>query len=298
MKPARPPRRASRPSRPVARRRFGQHFLAPAWARKVVDAIAPLAGDVFLEVGPGRGALTLPLAESGAPILALEIDRDLVRDLAPKIPPNVTLMTGDVLTTNVVPFLSGMQPRRPPDATPAVVPPRRFRVVGNLPYNVATPILFRLIEMHRHAPFFADATVMLQKEVADRLAAPPGRKDYGALSIFGQLHARVERLLELPPGAFTPRPKVKSTVVRLTFGPPAARIVDEALFDRLVRALFSQRRKTLSNAMKRFDPTGPAVLALAGIDGQRRPETLQVQEMARLAELFAAVKRPQLPPVL
>jgi 16S rRNA (adenine1518-N6/adenine1519-N6)-dimethyltransferase len=282
----------SAPARPRARKRYGQHFLADAWARKVVEGIAPLAGDVFLEIGPGRGALTFPLAAHGVPILALEIDRDLVRDLASRVPPHVTLMTGDVLQSNVVPFLSGMQPRRPPAAAPAVAPPRRFRVVGNLPYNVATPILFRLIEMHRHTPFFTDATVMLQKEVADRLVARAGRKEYGALSIFGQLHARIDRLFDLPPGAFSPKPKVKSTLVRLTFGPPAAKIVDEGLFDRLVKALFSQRRKTLNNALKRFDPTGPAVLAISGIDGRRRPETLQIQEIARLAELFATVNRP------
>lgn len=276
-------------TRRPARRRFGQHFLAPVWARKVVLAIKPEPGDVFLEVGPGRGALTLPLAASGAPILALEIDRDLVAGLTDVVPANVTVMCGDVLTANVVPFLSGLQARRPPDATTAA--PRRFRVAGNLPYNVATPILFRLIEIHRHQAFFADATVMVQKEVADRLVARPGRKAYGALSIFAQLHARIERLLDLPPGAFDPRPKVQSTLVRLTFGPPAARVTDEVLFDRLVKALFSARRKTLRNALKRFDPSGPAVLALADLDGQRRPETLQVQEIARLVELLASVKR-------
>lgn len=280
------------PAKRRPRKRYGQHFLAPTWARKVVDAIAPLDSDVFLEIGPGRGALTLPLAERGVPVLALEIDRDLVAELSNHVPPHVTLLSGDVLTTNVMSFLSGLQPRRPPGVAPAVAAPRRFRVAGNLPYNVATPILFRLIEMHRHEPFFFDATVMLQKEVADRMVAKPGRKDYGALSIFSQLHARIDRLLDLPPGAFTPRPKVRSSLVRLTFGPPAARILDEALFDRLVKALFSQRRKTLQNAVKRFDPTGVAVLALSGIDGQRRPETLQVQEIARLAELFATVKRP------
>ncbi|MEZ5317092.1 MAG: 16S rRNA (adenine(1518)-N(6)/adenine(1519)-N(6))-dimethyltransferase RsmA [Vicinamibacterales bacterium] len=274
------------------RKRFGQHFLAAPWALKVVDAIDPAAADVFLEIGPGRGALTFPLAARGVSVLALEIDRDLVSDLATRVPQNVTLLSGDILATNVIPFLAGLQPRRPPGTATGDEPPRRFRVVGNLPYNVATPILFRLIEIHRHSAFFADATIMLQKEVADRLLARPGRKDYGALSVFAQLHARIDRLLDLPPGAFTPKPKVRSTLVRLTFGPPSARIVDEELFDRLVKALFSQRRKTLTNALKRFDPTGPAVLALAGLDGRRRPETLQVTEFARLAELFASVRRP------
>ncbi|HET9371584.1 MAG TPA: 16S rRNA (adenine(1518)-N(6)/adenine(1519)-N(6))-dimethyltransferase RsmA [Vicinamibacterales bacterium] len=279
-------------SRPPARRRFGQHFLAAAWARKVVQAIAPEPGDVFLEIGPGHGALTMPLAESGAPILAIEIDRDLVAQLAPKLPPNVTLLTGDVLTANVISFLRGLDPQRPPAMAAGPAPPRRYRVAGNLPYNVATPILFRLIELHRHQPFFVDATVMVQKEVGDRLAAKPGRKEYGALSILAQLHCRIERLLELPPGAFSPPPKVRSSVVRLTFTPPAVRVADDLLFDQIVKALFSQRRKTLLNALKRYDPLGPAVLQISGLDGRRRPETLQVAEIARLVELFAAARRP------
>jgi 16S rRNA (adenine1518-N6/adenine1519-N6)-dimethyltransferase len=282
--------RTERPHRP--RKRFGQHFLAPAWAAKVVAAIAPQPEDVFLEIGPGSGAITLPLAATGVPILAVEIDRDLAAALAREVPANVTLMTGDILRTDVTPFLAGLVPLRPPDELQRSSGQRRFRIVGNLPYNLSTPILFHLLEVHRRHALFTDATIMLQREVADRLGARPGTKDYGALTILTRVHATVERLLDLPPGAFRPAPKVRSSVIRVTFGPPSVRLPDEPLFERLVKTLFSQRRKTLSNAIKPFDPTAPAVLALSGLDGRRRPETLQVAEIARLAELFASVRRP------
>jgi 16S rRNA (adenine1518-N6/adenine1519-N6)-dimethyltransferase len=277
---------------PVHRKRFGQHFLAAPWARKVVSAIAPAPGDVFLEIGPGTGALTLPLAESRAPILAIDIDRDLVADLVRRVPPNVTLLAGDVLQTNVMSLLRGMAPQRPPASPPAPELPRRYRVVGNLPYNVATPIVFRLIELHRHDAGLADATIMVQREVADRLLARPGRRDYGTLSIFAQLHARVTRLLDLPPGAFTPPPKVRSTVIRLMFSPPAVRVVDDELFVRLVQTTFGQRRKTLRNSLKRLTPAPERVLERAGIDPRRRPETLQLAELARIVEQLAAAGRP------
>jgi 16S rRNA (adenine1518-N6/adenine1519-N6)-dimethyltransferase len=291
------------PGQPRSRRRFGQHFLAPAWARKVVAAIAPAPGDVFLEIGPGTGALTLPLAESGVPILAIDIDRDLVRDLAARVPPNVTVIAGDVLQTNVMALVRGMAPTRPPGEETGCDPGfhlnpvshpvshRRYRVVGNLPYNVATPILFRLIELHRHDAGLADATVMVQREVADRVLARPGRKEYGTLSIFSQLHARVSRLLDLPPGAFVPMPKVRSTVIRLAFAPPAIRIADDDLFVELVRTIFGQRRKTLRNGLKSLGAPADAVLTAAGIDPRRRAETLELAELARLADAVAAARR-------
>jgi 16S rRNA (adenine1518-N6/adenine1519-N6)-dimethyltransferase len=269
------------------RKRFGQHFLAPEWANKVVHAIEPSALDMFLEIGPGAGALTLPLAATGLPILGVEIDRDLAAGLAARVPPNVTLMTADIMKTDVVPFLTGLEPQRPA-ADRQAVRPRRVRAVGNLPYNLSSPILFRLIDLNRRHAVFADATLMVQREVADRLVAKPGTKAYGVMSVSVQMHAQVTRVLDLPPGAFRPAPKVHSTVVRLEFGPPAANVGDEKLFDRLVRALFSARRKTLSNALKQFDRRGPDVLDRSGFDGRRRPETLQVTEFARLAQLFSS----------
>jgi 16S rRNA (adenine1518-N6/adenine1519-N6)-dimethyltransferase len=273
------------------RRRFAQHFLAPAWVGKVIAAIAPEAGDVFLEIGAGKGALTLPLSTTGAPMLAVEIDRDLVSALASRVPPNVTLISGDVLRLDLLPFLTGLEPQRPPGASPSAQTARRFRVVGNLPYSISSPILFRLLELQQRSGLFADATVMLQREVANRLLARAGTKAYGALTVHVQRLATVSRLLDLPPGAFSPAPKVHSSVVRLEFGPPAAHVSDAALFDRLVKGLFSQRRKTLANALKRFDRRGPAALALSRLDGRRRPETLQVTEIAKLAELLVSIRR-------
>ena len=273
------------------RKRFGQHFLLPGWARQVVAAIDPAPGDVFLEIGPGRGALTLPLADSGAPILAVEIDRDLVADLVPHVPSNVTVLSGDILEVDVIAFLSGLEPQQPAAAPAGLRPARRFRVVGNLPYNISAPLLFRLLEFHRRLGFFADATVMLQREVADRLMAEPGTKDYGVLTVMLTAHATVSRLLDLPPGAFVPAPKVRSTVVRLSFGETGFRVSDEPLFERIVRTMFQQRRKTLANALKPLNRDAAEVVRRAGLDGRRRPETLQVTEIARLAEQFASTLR-------
>jgi len=284
--------RRERPlGRHVPRKRFSQHFLAAPWAQKVVTAIQPAPGDVFVEIGPGTGALTLPLGATGAPILAVEIDRDLSRQLAAVVPSHVTVFTGDFLNVDVLPLLSGLQPQRPADSTDHSAAPRRFRLVGNLPYHLSSPMIAHLVRLHRQTGMFADATLMLQREVADRLVARPGTRDYGSLSVLVQMHTQSARLLDLPPGAFTPPPKVRSSLIRLVFGPPAAKVPDEVEFERLVKALFSQRRKTLLNALKRFDPAGAAVLAVSGLDGRRRPETLQVTEIAGLAQLFASVRR-------
>jgi 16S rRNA (adenine1518-N6/adenine1519-N6)-dimethyltransferase len=273
------------------RKRFGQHFLSPAWATKVVEAIRPARGDAFLEIGPGTGAITLPLAATGLPILAVEIDRDLASELARHAPPNVTILAADVLKADVMPLLSGLAPQAPPNTTGVAHPERRLRVVGNLPYYATSPILFRLVDLHRKHGLIDDATVMMQQEVADRLLAKPGTRDYGVLTVTLSVHARVSRLLELPPGAFAPPPKVRSTLVRLEFTEPAVRIPDERLFERLVKAIFSQRRKTLLNSLKAFDRSAAAILAAADLDGRRRPETLEVVEIARMAELLAAARR-------
>lgn len=282
-------RRAPRP-----RKRFGQHFLASKWADRVVAAINPQPGDVFLEIGPGQGALTFPLAKSGAPILAVEVDRDLIADLAPRVPPNVTLISGDILRTDVLPFLTGLQPQqsRAAAAASGPQPPKRYRIVGNLPYNLSTPILFKFLEWQEQSGLFTDATVMLQREVADRLAAKPGTKAWGALSLYLRLDTTVDVPLRLPPGAFNPPPKVHSAIAHLTFQSRTVRIVDQGIFDGLVRTMFSLRRKTLNNVLKAFDPVGPAALAEAGFDGMRRPETLSLEELAKLVGCLAALKRP------
>jgi len=266
-------RRAKADDRPRARKRFGQHFLEAAWVEKLIAAIGTSADDTFLEVGPGRGALTLALAPRVAGIVAVEIDRDLAAALPSRVPPNVRVVLGDFLRTDLDEVLRDT-------ALPV-------RVVGNLPYNVASPILFRLLHTAQHGRRFRDATLMLQKEVADRLCASAGQDGYGGLAIQVSLLADVDRLLTLPPGAFRPAPKVTSAVVRLRFREPSAEVGDPAAFEQMVRGLFLQRRKTLLNALRPIaDSRGHVaaqVIELAGLDPSRRPETLTVPEMARLA---------------
>jgi 16S rRNA (adenine1518-N6/adenine1519-N6)-dimethyltransferase len=227
---------------------------------------------VFLEIGPGRGALTSPLATRIARVIAVEIDRDLAAALPARVPPNVRVIEGDFLRVDVEAALRG---ERLP-----------VRVIGNLPYNVSSPILFRLLDMAAEGRTFQDATLMLQKEVVDRLTATPGTRDYGALAIQVALVADVERLLTLPPGAFRPPPKVTSAVVRLRFRPAAADVGNMQTFERVVRGIFLQRRKTLLNALRPVaDSMGRAsgeVLERAGVDPVRRPETLTLAEIARL----------------
>jgi 16S rRNA (adenine1518-N6/adenine1519-N6)-dimethyltransferase len=272
------------------RRRFGQHFLEAAWADKLVAVIAPQAGDVFLEIGPGRGALTGRLAAAGAPILGVEVDRELAAALAAEMPPNVRIVTADVLETDLADLAAGLGDL----AAATGVTAERVRLVGNLPYNISSPILFRVLDLHRRHGVPADATVMLQREVADRLVAQPGTGEYGVLSILLQRHAAIERLLALPPGAFRPPPRVRSAVVRLRFRTPAVPVRDTALLVALVRALFTRRRKTLANALRPFAAAlgvdGAAALREAGLEGRRRPETLQLAELAAVADALAAAR--------
>ncbi|CAN5796456.1 16S rRNA (adenine(1518)-N(6)/adenine(1519)-N(6))-dimethyltransferaseRsmA [soil metagenome] len=259
-----------------AKKRYAQHFLQGAWADKVVTAIAPAAADTFIEIGPGPGALTTRLAPRVAHLTAIELDAEMVALLEPRLPANVTLIEQDFLETDIATLTGGTA----------------VRVAGNLPYNVSSPILFRILDAYRRQAPIIDATLMLQREVADRIAAAPGSKDFGVLSIFIQLHADVRRLLTLPPGAFRPAPKVHSAVVRLTFRPPAVEIADERQFEAMVRSMFTQRRKTLANALRPYaDSRGRHAvdgLAAARIDPARRPETLQLEELSRLAAFFAS----------
>ena len=255
-----------------ARKKFGQHFLEPAWADKLVDAIAPQPGDRFLEIGPGPGALTLRLAARAAHVTAVEIDRDMAAALRPRLPSNVTLVEADFLDWDLT----------------AMPPP--VRVAGNLPYNVSSPILFRLLAAHRAHRGLIDATLMLQREVAERIQASPGTGDYGVLAILTQLYADVRRVLALPPGAFRPNPKVHSAVLQLRFREPAVPVHDHDAFEAMVRSMFTQRRKTLSNALRPFATLrgreAAGVLAATGIDPRRRPETLQLSELAELVAGF------------
>ena len=266
-----------------ARRRFAQHFLEPAWVTKVVAAVAAKAGDNILEIGPGRAALTRPLAAQCGQLLAVEVDRDLAADLDATKPANVTVLVGDVLELDLALTLSNWLGE-------ALGPATDVRVVGNLPYNISSPILFSLLGLSALTGGVRDAILMLQKEVADRLVARVGTSDYGVLAVLTAVHADVTRLLSVPPGAFRPAPQVHSAVVRLAFRPPTVVIPDMAGFVRMVRSMFTQRRKTLSNALKPFGAdcsVAPgAALAAAGIDGRRRPETLEMGEIAALLQAF------------
>ena len=255
------------------RRRFGQHFLQAAWVSKVVDIVNPTKDDTILEIGPGPGALTRAMAPKAGRIIGVEIDRDLAAELSEGAPPHVRIVAANSLDVDLDALLADC--------------PGPVRVVGNLPYNVSSPILFRLLAHHGAGLRFSDATLMVQAEVADRLASPAGGSEYGVLAIQAGLHADITRRLTLPPGAFRPAPKVTSAVVTLRFRAPSAEVDDPALFERIVRGIFTQRRKTLLNALRPVTgletPAIRALLEAIGIDPNRRPQTLSVEEAARLA---------------
>ena len=278
------PERTGRSGR-ARRRRYGQHFLEPSWVRKVVSVIDPAPGDRFLEVGPGRGALTLALAERGAPVLAIEIDRALAADLERRGTPGVDVRSGDVLACDLAGLARSLVP-------PAGADPGRVRLVGNLPYRVSAPILLHVLRAcDRDAPLH-DAVVMLQREVAERVTAGPGSPAYGPLAVAVGLRAAAERRLGLPPGAFRPAPAVHSAVVTLRFRPPARRPADLPQFEALVRSLFTQRRKQAGTALgpfaARFGLTGAEVFRRTGLDPRRRPGDLAPSELIALADALGA----------
>jgi 16S rRNA (adenine1518-N6/adenine1519-N6)-dimethyltransferase len=251
-----------------AKRRLGQHFLHdPAVIRRLVAAIAPEPGDTVVEIGPGPGALTAPLLERLDRLHVVEIDRALAADLASRVahPDRLVVHAADALRFDFGALASG---------------PRSLRVVGNLPYNISTPLLFRLLDFD-HA--IKDLHVMLQREVVDRMTARPGGKDYGRLTVMLAAAARCEALFDVGPGAFTPRPKVWSTVARITPRAPDFAIADRDRFAALVAHLFSMRRKTLGRALK--GRLTAAQIASVGVDPSARPETLAPADFARLAAL-------------
>lgn len=259
-----------------AKKRYGQHFLEPAWADKLVAVIDPRPDDRFIEIGPGPGALTVRLAPRVRHVTAVEVDPAMNDALRPRLPPRVDLVQRDFLAFDLA-AAAGGDP---------------LRIAGNLPYNVSSPIIFRLLDAVRRGVPLTDATVMVQLEVAERIESSAGTRDYGVLSILVRLRADVRRLLTLPPGAFRPPPEIRSAVIRLTFRPPRDDVADEALFEAMVRSMFTQRRKTLANALRPFASARGRLaleaLAAAGIDARRRPETLEGPELARLAGVFAA----------
>jgi 16S rRNA (adenine1518-N6/adenine1519-N6)-dimethyltransferase len=262
------------------RKRFGQHFLERSWAEKVAGAVGARPSDVILEIGPGRGAMTHLLGAASAQVVAFEIDRDLVPMLREAAASNVAIVEGDFLDMTA-------QRVRAELGGAGVLPGASVRVAGNLPYNIASPILFKLLELIDEGLPITDAVVMLQREVADRLTAPAGTKEYGVLSVLIGHRADVRRLLALPPGAFRPPPKVQSAVVSLRFHPPSPPAREPAVFEGLTKAIFTRRRKTLANALRAYRSEGVAdALRRAGLDGRRRPETLDIPELVALADAF------------
>ena len=259
-----------------ARKRFGQNFLTDALViQRILDAVAPEAGQLIFEIGPGHGALTRPLIESGAELQLLELDRDLAGKLEPTIRhvPNAELHVGDALKADFS-ILSGG---------------RRFRLVGNLPYNISTPLLFHVLQW---SELIVDMHFMLQKEVVDRMGAQPGSKQWGRLSLMCQYRCAVSPLFTVPPGAFDPAPKVQSTVVRLVpHKQPPVTIDDPAAVERVVGRAFSMRRKTLRNSLRKL--LDSEQIEAAGIDPGIRPECLGLEQFAALSNLLAGQDEPE-----
>ena len=254
-----------------ARKRFGQHFLHdPAVIARIVDAIHPQPGDFIVEIGPGLGAITRPLIKCAGRVVAIEIDRDLASALSESLGSDNGLIVhnSDALTFD---FLS-LQCRA------------KLRITGNLPYNIATPLLFRLAEFRDR---IEDLHFMLQKEVVDRMTASPGNKVYGRLTVMLAPYFQVERIFTIGAGAFRPPPKVSSAFVRLRPHPaPPFAIDDEGHYSAIVTEAFSHRRKTMRNALRRF--FDEADLIAANIEPGIRPEAVPPAAFATLARQLAA----------
>jgi 16S rRNA (adenine1518-N6/adenine1519-N6)-dimethyltransferase len=257
-------------SRFPARKRFGQHFLHdPGIVERIVRAVAPRPGEHLVEIGPGRGALTGAFLDAAGSLDTIEVDRGLASELQERHAGNPSLRVHEA---DALRFDFGALARERGG---------RLRVVGNLPYNISTPLLFHLLE---HAAHLIDLHVMLQKEVVDRMVASPGTGQYGRLTVMLAPWVSIERLFEVGPGAFQPPPRVWSAVARLTVRSQPAFAVD-ARFGKVVAAAFSQRRKTLRNALRSY-LDAPAIAA-AGIDPGARPETLTPQQFGALANSAA-----------
>jgi len=259
-----------------ARKRFGQHFLVdPVIVQQIVQVIHPKAGDHLVEIGPGLGVLTELLVPHVWQLDAVELDRDIIPKLKNKLRSfnNLQIHSADALTFD---FCELMQQ--------SAKPQQPLRVVGNLPYNISTPLIFHLIEQ---IECIADLHFMLQKEVVDRMVAQPNHSAYGKLSVMLQYHCQAEKCFDVPPSAFSPPPKVESSVVRLIphQQPPVA-VGCFADFSSLVSAAFAQRRKTLRNNLKGM--LSESQITAANIDPQRRAETLSLQEFAALSHLISS----------
>lgn len=255
---------------PVARKRFGQHFLHDKnIIQKLVNVINPLPGQHLVEIGPGQGALTLPILKRIEQIDVIEIDWDLIPALKTRCLGKGALI---VHQADALEF----------DFTQLIHASEQLRIIGNLPYNISTPLIFHLLEQTQH---IADMHFMLQKEVVDRLAAEPGTGEYGRLSIMVQYHCQVTSLFDVPPDAFYPPPQVDSSVVRLVPYPKKPyQARDFEHFANVVKLAFSHRRKTLRNCLKSM--MDDAAWSNVDIDPQLRPEQLSVEDYVKLSNLI------------
>lgn len=245
-------------------RRLGQHFLRPAAVERMLRLIDPRPDQTFLEIGAGRGALTLPLAERAGRVVAVELDARLAAELQQRAIPRVTIVTGDALEADL-----------------AALVPRGSRLAGNLPYYVSSPLLRRFLDLRGH---LVDAHLMLQEEVARRVASPPGSREYGILSVLFGAWAEVDVPLLFPPSAFAPPPRVSSAVLRVRFlRRPRVEIDDVDAFETLVKTAFARRRRTLENNLRDSYPNLKENLRLLNIEGSRRAETLSVVDFAKLS---------------
>jgi 16S rRNA (adenine1518-N6/adenine1519-N6)-dimethyltransferase len=255
---------------------LGQHFLRDDLiARKIVSSFSPGKKDVVLEIGAGTGALTRHLVRSGARLVTVDLDGRLTDRLRETYPPGtLEVIAGDILETDISAVAHRM----------GVSPGEKLRVVGNIPYNITSPILFHLLE---YRTCVSDATLTIQKEVANRVVARPRSKDYGILSVLCQLYADCSLLFEIPPSAFAPEPKVQSSVINMVLRTkPRYTLPNEELFRTMVRAVFGKRRKTLRNSLRYL--IGDTVTDLESeVDLGRRPEELSLKELVRLSVLVS-----------
>ena len=253
-----------------AKKSLGQNFLQDeSVIQRIVDALDLTADDTVIEIGPGRGALTEKLIERAGKVIAIEFDRDMVAFLSDRFGDELQIVPGDVLDIDLRDLTSG----------------KETKLLGNLPYNISTPILQRLID---HRDLFSTLVLMFQREVVDRINAKPGTSDRGYLSVLVEAAFEVERLFDVPPAAFQPVPKVWSALVRLT--PKESLITDSGAFRRLLSIAFAQKRKTIFNNLRSHVIDAAASLATAGIDTTRRAETLTLDEWLQLSDIISAKK--------